>query len=705
MCDPELLKLTDSNIGPTPIEETEGLKYREICRDAIEEWFGEGRHIRIESVELINGYRFLLRAKKRFRNLEQRHGGGLGTKKVDISSLDVWSVVDENKGGDFEVGIEGSAEKETCHACHGSKKCHQCGGTKLAACDDCDGTGRCANCGGSGRQRCPNCHGDGQVIRTRLVNCAHCHGKGQWYYNAIDPQYREWRTCSSCGGSGQIEEKYKGTCPTCGGDGRITCKVCGGRRSCGICNGTGKVECEACAGSGKCTECGATGKAEYSWWCVQKELSGSALAFLLDNDPELYLDDVKDYVKSAVEGRRNDPQTILSLDSGTDEASKRHFSVRFPKSDLEGEFWYSYKYLTGGVVDVFSCMRPIADEDLNAEIGCNQDSLNSIDAGKCFQEYTIHKLPVLVKCQFTLSGRKGVLFIDACYDKQDDDGNRLIRTGSVAEIERAVIDKKQQSKVRALDLHVAAALALSMVVIALPVYCGNFVLGVLLRTVFSQALIVGCALFLSIEYVVWYLVEYVVLLAERRRTSRLDSWDTRKIRGYRSRVWTPKEDGDWKERFVRLLWVLVPFAIVQMLDANVPQVSQVLQPAKEWFACISNTEWTYIAGICALKVGIIALARWRGWSYVVEKCAVVLLADLSLALLIWPTYLPDGLALKSISAQILSYVSLPVYCVGCAVFWPVWLALVVAGYVCRITGLLVWWIGSMLFWCISSFFS
>ena len=704
MCDPELLKLTDSNIGPMPIGETEGLKYREICRDAIEEWFGEGRHIRIESVELINGYRFLLEAKMRFRNLEQRHGGGLGTGKVGISSLNAWSIVDESKGGDFEVGIEGSTDKETCHACHGSKKCHQCGGTKLAACDDCDGTGRCANCGGSGRQRCPNCHGDGQVIRTRLVNCAHCHGEGQWYYNALDPQYREWKTCSSCGGSGQIEEKYEDTCPTCGGDGRITCKVCGGRRSCGICNGTGKVECDACAGSGKCAECGSTGKAEYSWWCVQKEISGSALAFLLDNDSELYFDDVKGYVKSAMAGQRNDPKEILSFVSGTDEAARKQFSVRFPKGDLAGAFWYRDESLYGDVFEVFSCMRPVACEDLDAKIGHNQDSFNSIEGGKCFQGYTILKLPVFVKCQFSLSGKKGVLFIDACYDDQDDDGIRLIRTGNVAEIERAVTDKKRQSIARAEDLHVAIISAIAMAVIALPLYCGNYVLGELLRTVFSQALIVGCALFLSIEYVVWYLVEYVILLAEQGWKSRLDSWDTRKIRGDSSRVWTPKEDGDWKDRFMRLLWVLVPLAVVQMLATKVPHVSQVLQPAKDWFGSISNTEWTYIAGICALKVGVIAFARRRGWNYIAEKSAIVLLAGLSLALLIWPTYLPDGLALKSISAQVLSYVSIPVYCIGCAVFWPVWLLLLVVGYVCRMAGLFVWWIGSMLFWCISSFF-
>lgn len=697
MCDPELLKLTDSNIGPMPIGETEGLKYREICRDAIEEWFGEGRHIRIESVELINGYRFLLEAKMRFRNLEQRHGGGLGTGKVGISSLNAWSIVDESKGGDFEVGIEGSTGKEICHACHGSKKCHHCSGTKFVACNDCEGDGRCNNCHGDGVQRCPNCQGTGRVTKIRIVSCSRCHGKGR-----VNDTF--FGVCRSCNGFGEIEEEYKERCPTCGGDGKITCKVCGGRKRCGICDGTGKVECDACTGSGKCAECGSTGKAEYSWWCVQKEISCSKLAFLLDNDPELYLDDVKDYVKSVLEGRRNDPKEILSFVSGTDEAARREFSVRFPKSDLTGAFWYRDESLYGDVFEVFSCMRPVACEDLDAKIGHNQDSLNSIEGGKCFQEYTILKLPVLVKCQFSLSGKKGVLFIDACYDDQDDDANRLIRTGNVAEIERAVTDKKRQSIARAADLHVAIISAIAMAVIALPLYCGNYVFGELLRTVFSQALIVGCALFLSIEYVVWYLVEYVILLAEQGWKSRLDSWDTRKIRGDSSRVWTLKEDGDWKDRFMRLLWVLVPLAVVQMLDSNVPHVSQVLQPAKDWLASISNTEWAYISGICALKVGIIAFARRRGWNYIAEKGAVVLLASLSLALLIWPTYLPDGLALKSISAQVLFYVSLPVYCIGCAVFWPVWLVLLVVGYVCRMAGLLVWWIGSMLCWCFSSFF-
>lgn len=703
MCDPELLKLIDSNIGPTPIGETEGLKYREICRSVIEEWFGEGRHIRIDSVELINGYRFLLQANKRFRNLEQRHGGGFGTKNVDMSSLNVWTIVDENRGGDFEAGIEGSTDKETCHACHGSNKCHHCNGTKLVVCEDCEGTGRCDNCDGSGRQICPNCDGDGQVVRTKLVNCARCHGKGQLYYDGPERQY--WYDCSLCGGRGQIEKEYEDTCPTCGGDGRITCKVCGGRRSCGICNGSGKVECNVCAGSGKCIECGATGKAEYSWWCVQKELSGSAVAFLLDNDPELWFDDVKNYVKSAVQGFCNAPKMILSLDCGIDGSAQKQFAVRFPNSDLEGKFWSSDNYLKGGVVEVFSCMRHIADEELDSVIGRNQDSLKGIDDGKSFHEYKIYKLPVLAKCQVSLSGRTGVLFIDTCYDNQKNDGNMLVRAGNVAEIECAVEERKQQSRSRVKDLHIATILAIAMVVIAWPLYRGNFVLEEFLRTALSRALIIGGAVFLSVEYVVWYFSDYVVRLAERGWKSRIeDSWANRKIRGYSHRVWELNEEGCWKDRFVRLLWVLVPFVVVQMLDANVPHVSQALQPAKEWVACISNTEWTYIAGICALKVGIIAFARRRGWNFIAEKCAVVLLAGLSLALLIWPTYLADGLALKSISAQILSYVSLPVYCVGCAVFWPVWLVLLVVGYVCRMTGLFTWWIGSMLFWCISSFF-
>lgn len=143
-------------------------------------------------------------------------------------------------------------------------------------------------------------------------------------------------------------------------------------------------------------------------------------------------------------------------------------------------------------------------------------------------------------------------------------------------------------------------------------------------------------------------------------------------------------------------------AIVQGVYAKIPQAEQVLMPAKDWFSGISNMEWSYIAGVCALKVALIASARKWGWNlgkwnweFRVEKGLIVLLAVFALAFAIWPSHLPDGMALKSGMEQALPYVALPVRFLGLAVYWPVCIALWALGFVGRMAVSLVLWIISL----------
>ena len=154
-----------------------------------------------------------------------------------------------------------------------------------------------------------------------------------------------------------------------------------------------------------------------------------------------------------------------------------------------------------------------------------------------------------------------------------------------------------------------------------------------------------------------------------------------------------------------IIGILSAIAIVQGVYAKVPQVEQFLLPAKDWFAGISSTEWSYIAGICALKVCIISIPRklcWNwDWRFEVmqgfsrEQGVIVLLAAVALAFAIWPSHLPDGMALKSGMDQVLPYVALPIRFLGHAVYWPVCIALWALGFAGRMAVSLVLWIISL----------
>jgi len=89
------------------------------------------------------------------------------------------------------------------------------------SCRTCSGSGRCPYCGGSGSFRCLHCNGAGTVSAT----------------------------CSTCGGSGRIDDA---PCAACNGSGRITV-------ICEPCNGVGNLECALCRGTGDCKDCGGTG--------------------------------------------------------------------------------------------------------------------------------------------------------------------------------------------------------------------------------------------------------------------------------------------------------------------------------------------------------------------------------------------------------------------------------------------------------------
>ena len=151
-----------------------------------------------------------------------------------------------------------------------------------------------------------------------------------------------------------------------------------------------------------------------------------------------------------------------------------------------------------------------------------------------------------------------------------------------------------------------------------------------------------------------------------------------------------------------LIGTLSAIALVQGVYAKVPQVEQFLLPAKDWFSGIPSTEWSYIAGVCALKVCIIAAARKWGWNFGkwnwefrVEKGLIVILAIVALAFAIWPVHLPDGMALKDVCEQALPYVALPVRFIGLAVCWTVNILLWATGFVGGIVVSLVMWIISI----------
>ena len=229
---------------------------------------------------------------------------------------------------------------------------------------------------------------------------------------------------------------------------------------------------------------------------------------------------------------------------------------------------------------------------------------------------------------------------------------------------------------------------------AIPFIMGGKGLSTCFETVVSPALIMGAGAFISIRFLFWYFYSYVWDLVERERRTRAYAEFDASVKTVDHKIWMPGRDDNIRKVF-RLLWVLVPLVLVQGLCTKVPQVAQFMQPLNDWFAAISSTEWSYIAGVCALKVIIIWASRRWEWKFVVEKSAILLLATVTLAFAIWPLHLPDGMALKSGMDQVLPYVALPVRFLGLAVYWPVWIGLWALGFVGRMAVSLVLWIISL----------
>ncbi len=123
-------------------------------------------------------------------------------------------------------------------------------------CDQCSGTGwepkeeRCNVCGGGAKITCIRCNGKGTEL------CTFCFESG------VVSVY-----CSSCGGTGKLNNE---TCGTCQGSGKVNepCSNCDGRGRlpCGRCGASGTEDCTMCFGTGwktwkyPCSKCGQTGK-------------------------------------------------------------------------------------------------------------------------------------------------------------------------------------------------------------------------------------------------------------------------------------------------------------------------------------------------------------------------------------------------------------------------------------------------------------
>jgi hypothetical protein len=140
----------------------------------------------------------------------------------------------------------------SCEACtgRGEVECTACGGARF---------GPCPVCGGNKGAPCPACH------QSKVVPCPVCRG--------VNAQ----RTCSDCGGKGQIKipgwDNGKGVitpsrsvdCKTCGARGVVNCRACQGKGSapCATCRGSGAIACASCGGTGRsrapCAACAAKG--------------------------------------------------------------------------------------------------------------------------------------------------------------------------------------------------------------------------------------------------------------------------------------------------------------------------------------------------------------------------------------------------------------------------------------------------------------
>ena len=230
------------------------------------------------------------------------------------------------------------------------------------------------------------------------------------------------------------------------------------------------------------------------------------------------------------------------------------------------------------------------------------------------------------------------------------------------------------------DYYGAVLLLSTLVVVGVPFVFGELNFREYLTSVFSPSIMTGIVAFLLVGYILYFFGA----VFHNNYTNKLCIND---------RI------------FFELIGVLSVIAIVQGVCVKVPQVEQFLLPAKDWFAGISSTEWSYIAGICALKVCIISIPRKLCWNwdrrfvgeqgFGLEQGVIVLLAVFALAFAIWPSHLPDGMALKSGMDQALPYVALPVNFLGQAVYWPLLIILWALGFVGRMAVSLVMWIISL----------
>jgi hypothetical protein len=123
------------------------------------------------------------------------------------------------------------------------------------SCSTCGGSGEieCRNCGGDGQERCDDCYGDGST------ECNDCEGEGKSDCNTCDGEGKS--DCNTCDGEG------KSDCGTCDGDGTDDdgeeCSDCSGsgKKDCSDCDGEGKKDCSDCDGEGdiECSECSGSG--------------------------------------------------------------------------------------------------------------------------------------------------------------------------------------------------------------------------------------------------------------------------------------------------------------------------------------------------------------------------------------------------------------------------------------------------------------
>lgn len=707
----ERLQVSDK-VGMQAIDDPEIVAFCRSKVDAMSKYIGYRANLNLDSVKLIHEYEFALDMTLRYRKLEQRNCGGYGSGAL-VSSEDVWTAIDADRSGNFEIGVPGSTSEETCHKCGGDSICSKCGGKKQTSCHECHGTKKCRQCGGTGLQKCPNCSGRGTVSRLKPGgNCSWCHGKGEVFESG------SWRSCRHCGGKGQAGDvTYSVTCPTCGGDGKITCKLCGGGRVCTACKGVGIEECTDCSGTGKCRECGATGKAKYTWWCTQKQLTFSAI----DKWFDAFSASEKDLgalVREIPELCKTEP--ILSSDSsshisvwlkhGWSNAFETEFEAEELDETIFPDVYFNRNPLnkSGSAIDVFSHIRQELMKNRRLEIikQTGNEFKQKIVAQKC----VIIKKPLMIKCDVSDCGVQGAIYLDLgrgkmihkanmeqielackqhCNDRMRKDSREASRKHNEEQKRQEEAERKRtraetessRSEARRewlkWDLYGAVLLLPALAVVGLPFVLGKSITAEYLSVVFTPSVVTGIAAYLLSGFASAYFYNYV--------------WCQHSFWVYEYH-WTPT---NWGRSFLRLLWVLVPLVLVQGLCAKVPQMAQFLQPAKEWFAAISSTEWSYIAGVCALKVAIIWASRKWEWKFAVEKGVIVLLAVLALAFAVWPSHLPDGMALKSGMEQALPYVALPVRFLGLAVYWPVWIGLWALGFVGRMAVSLVLWIISL----------